>query len=108
MVRPSARTTRRVWLVQDTSTARASPFSTEVRMPLLQEELPVFKDDPPNFREFVVSKASYICQGYGFKPELGIPPGMSHVNVRRLATLHTEEEKPIPANPQQRWHVVSP
>jgi hypothetical protein len=76
-------------------------------MPLLQEELPVFKDDPPNVSELVVSKASYVCQHYGLKPELGIPPGMRHMDVRRFARLHAVEEEPVPANPQQRWHVVS-
>jgi hypothetical protein len=76
-------------------------------MPLLQEELPVFNDDPPNFRELMISKAPSVCERYGLKPVLGIPSSMSHMNVRRLAALHTEEEKSIAANPQQRWHVVS-
>ena len=48
-----------------------------------------------------------LRQRYGLKPELSISPGMSHVDVRRLAPLHAEEEEPIPTNPQQRWHCAT-
>jgi hypothetical protein len=32
---------------------------------------------------------------------------MTHVDVRWLAALHAEEEEPVAADPQQRWHSTS-
>ncbi len=82
MARPSARTTLRLWLEQDTSTASALALSPEVFLPLLQEELPVLQDEPSNLRELVVSKASHVRPRYGLEPELRLASRMTHVDVR--------------------------
>ena len=76
-------------------------------MPSPQEEFPIVGDDPPNLRQFVIPKPSYICQGDRLKPKLRVPPRVSHVNVCRLTALHAEEEKPIAANSEYRRHSVS-
>src|SRR5712692_8982169 len=99
MVRPSASTTLRLWVEQDTSTARALAFSTEVLMPPLQEELPVLEDKSSNLREFVVSKAPHVRQSQGFEPKLCVASRMTDVDVRWLAALHAEEEEPVAQAP---------
>jgi hypothetical protein len=32
---------------------------------------------------------------------------MTHVDVRWLAAFHAEEEQPVAADPQHRWHKTS-
>ncbi len=74
MVRPSVRTTLRLWIEHDTSTARVLAFSSEVLRPPLQEELPVLKDEPSNLREFVVSEAPYVRERQGSSQNFAYRP----------------------------------
>ena len=55
----------------------------------------------------MTSKATHIRNSDGLKPELGITPGVSHMDMRWLPSLHAEEEESVPSDPQQRWHEIS-
>jgi hypothetical protein len=93
--------------VQDTSTASTSAFSTEVRIPFLQEDLLVLHDYLADIGEFVAAKATIVRQGNRLKPELRITTGVSNMNVGRLSSLETVEEESVSPNPQDCRHWAS-
>jgi hypothetical protein len=64
-------------------------------------------DDPSDFRQLVIPEPSHVRQHNGLQPKLGVPPCVAHMDVRRLAALHAEEEKSITANPEYRRHSAS-
>jgi hypothetical protein len=76
-------------------------------MPLLQEKLPILKNQPSNLGDLVTSKTAHIRKGDRLKPELGIPSGVGYMDMGWLASLHAEEKEPIPTDPQQRWHFAT-
>jgi hypothetical protein len=76
-------------------------------MPPLQKEPAIVGDDLPDLREFVVAKSAHVRQRDGLEPELGVPTCVSDMDVWRLSPLHAEEEKPVAANSQNRWHWMS-
>jgi hypothetical protein len=102
--RPSDSVTDSASLEHDTSTASASALSTKVLMPFLQEELPLFYNDLPDRSHLMPTKTPHVSHRYWLQPKLRIASTVSDVDVRRLAPLHTEEEEPIPTNPQQSGH----
>ena len=59
--RPSDNVTDNVSFEHDTSTARASVFSTKVLRPLLQKELAVLDNDSPNLSHLMPAKAPRVC-----------------------------------------------
>lgn len=61
-------------------------------------------DQMPDVGQFVTPKASIVCERHWLKPELGVPAGVSHVDVRRFPPFETVEVEPVPANSQQRRH----
>src|ERR1039457_2812033 len=105
-IRPSFRTTLSASLVQDTSTAVASLLSTKVLMPLLQKETSVLNDQLPNLSKLVATKTAIVRQVHGLDPEFRVSPGMSHMYVWWLTTLHAEEEEPVTADLQQGGHAL--
>ena len=56
-----------------------------------------------NHRQFMATKATVRRQCDRIEPKLHVAPGMSNVNVGRLAILQAVEEKSVTANPQQCW-----
>src|SRR5438105_14943082 len=92
-VRPSASTTFSVSVVHETSTAVASLLSTKILMPILQEEISIFDDNPSNLSKFVATKAAIIRKVHELEPKLRVSPRMSHVYVWWLAVLHAEVEE---------------
>jgi len=103
-VRPSSRTTISESSEHETSTANASPLSTEVGIPFLQKELSILVHELLNRRQFVTPKTTIRRQGHGVDPELRVTSRLGHMNVWRLAILKAVEKEPVPANPQQGWH----
>ena len=67
----------------------------------------MLKDYLPELRQLMTPEASHLRQGHGLKPELGVPSGMSRVDVWWLARLHAVEKEPIPADSEQGWHAIS-
>ena len=64
-------------------------------------------DQIPDVGEFVAPKASIVCERHRLKPALGVPPGVSHVDVRRFPPFEAVEVEAVPANSQQRRHRTS-
>jgi hypothetical protein len=81
--------------VHETSTAAASLLTTKVLMPLLQKGISVLDDDLATLSQLVATKTAIARQTHELKPKLRVSPRMSHVYVRRLATLQAEEEEPV-------------
>src|SRR6266508_1028284 len=106
-VRPSSSTTINESSEHDTSTANASPLSTEVGIPLLQEEFSILLHELSNCRQFVTAKTTTRRQSHRIEPELRITPSVCHMNVGRLTILQAIEEKPVAADSEQRWHSIS-
>ena len=97
--RPSDNVTDSVSFEHDTSTARASVFSTKVLRPFLQNELSVLRHDSPNLNHLMPAKAPHVSDRYRLEPELRVPSGVSHVDVGRLTPLLAEEE-PLSKDPR--------
>src|SRR5690242_6586735 len=95
--RPSASATFSASRVQETFTAETSLRSAKVLMPRLQKIISVFNHDLPNLRQLVTAEPIIAGQAHGVEPKLRVSPRMSHVYVRWLAALHTEEEEPVTA-----------
>jgi hypothetical protein len=106
-VRPSFNTTVSASSEHAASTATASPTSTEVGIPFLQEQLPILFHEVANCRQLVAPKPAIRGQRDRFEPELGVPSSLCDVNVSRLAVLETVKEEPIIADAQQRWRDMS-
>jgi hypothetical protein len=104
---PSVSVTESASVEHDASTASASVFSVKVRIPPLQEELRILNNHFPNIRHLVRSKPPHVGDRYRIKPKLRISPGVGDVDVRRLAPLHAEKEKPIPPDPEKSGHCPS-
>ena len=67
----------------------------------------MLKDYLPELRQLMTPEAPDLRQGHRLKPELGVPSGMSRVDVWWLARLHAVEKEPLPADSEQRWHAIS-
>src|SRR6185295_1143795 len=90
-VLPSDKATLNVFSVHATSIASTSVRSTEVRMPSPQEKVAIVDDDLPDGRQLMIPEPAYVSERDRLEPKLGVPAGVSHMNVRRLAAFHAEE-----------------
>src|ERR1700691_1710850 len=105
--RPSESVTHNASREHETSTASVSTFATKVLMPFPQEQGCVLHHDFPNLDHLVRPETPDVGDRHAFEPKLRVAPGVSDVDVRRLPPLHTEEEEPIPTDPQYGGHVYS-
>jgi hypothetical protein len=76
-------------------------------MPFLQEEIPVLYNDLTNLSKLVAAKTPIARQTHRLQPELRVSTRVSHMYVRRLATLQAEKEESVSTDPQQRGHYFS-
>ena len=105
--RPSVSVTESASIEHDTSTASVSVFSVKVVIPFLQEELRILTNEFPDVGHFICSKAPHVGDQHGIKPKLRISSGVGDVDVRRLAPLHAEKEKPVSPDPEKSGHLPS-
>jgi hypothetical protein len=68
-------------------------------MPLLQEELLIFLNELPDFRQFVTAETSVVREGNRLRPELRITASLSNVDVRWLSSLETVKKESVTSNP---------
>src|ERR1039458_44812 len=99
--RPSVSVTESASIEQDTSTTSASVFSVKVLIPSLQKELRILNNYFSDVGHLIRSKTPRVSDPNRIKPKLRVPFSVGYVDMRRLATLHTEKEEPIAPDPEQ-------
>ena len=94
-LRPSARSTVNLSYVTVTCTTTGSVSSTKVVMPRLKESCLMLPNKSRNPAELVCAQAAIGHERHRFQPELGHGPLPLHVDVRRFATVGTEENETV-------------
>src|SRR5438067_13927870 len=103
--RPSASVTTNSSAVQATSTASAMGLLAKVLIPSDDKLVAMFRNERVQLAQLRASKAARLDQLNRLQPELGVAFRLFHMNMPRLLTFATEEEKPKAANPQNLRHA---
>lgn len=82
--------------VNETSTASATGLLAKVLIPLQDKRFTMPLNQIVKVAEFGATKAAGFCERDWHEPKLSVTLGLLDVNVMRLCTLTTEEEKAIP------------
>jgi hypothetical protein len=94
--RASASVTMSSSSVNETSTASATGLLAKVLIPLQDKRFTMPLNQIVKVAEFGATKAAGFCERDWHEPKLSVTLGLLDVNVMRLCTLTTEEEKAIP------------
>ena len=93
--------------MNDTSTASATGLLTKVFIPGIYEFLSMFFNQTSQLGQFVAAKRPRLSQCHRIQPILGVLFGTLDMNVTRLESLSTKEEKTIATNAQDFRHTSS-
>jgi len=75
-------------------------------IPFLLDQVTALLDQLSDGSELVTPESVVPCERDGAQPELGVLPSLFHVDMQRLSTFATEEEKTVLAGSQYRWHIL--